>query len=57
MEAQHLKINRYYIIVTMPAGIKLAETTIFVPEAVLGSVIGELKETGLMVLPHPGRPS
>jgi hypothetical protein len=53
MEAQHLKINRYYIIVTMPAGINLAETTIFVPGAVFHPVIGELKEAGLEVLPHP----
>ena len=37
----------------MPAGPDLAETTIFVPGAVLGSVIGELRSEGLTVLPHP----
>ena len=37
----------------MSVGINLAETTIFVPGAVLGSVTSELKEVGLEVLPHP----
>jgi len=37
----------------MPAGPDLAETTIFVPGAVLESVTGELQEAGLRVLPHP----
>ena len=37
----------------MSAEIKLAETTIFVPGAVFGSVTDELKEGGLRVLPHP----
>lgn len=33
--------------------VELAETTIFVPGAVLGSVSEELKEAGLRVLQHP----
>ena len=37
----------------MPAELKLAETTIFIPDAVLPVVIDELKEAGLTILPHP----
>lgn len=37
----------------MSAGFNLAETTIFIPEAVLEPVTKELGENGLTVLPHP----
>lgn len=37
----------------MPAGFNLAETTIFVPGAVLGSATKELGENGFTALPHP----
>lgn len=37
----------------MPAGINLAETTIFIPEVALEAIADELKEAGLRVLPHP----
>ena len=37
----------------MSAGFNLAETTVFIPEAVLHPVIGEFRKAGLTVLPHP----
>ncbi len=37
----------------MSRGINLAETTVFIPEAALHSVIGEFRQAGLAVLPHP----
>lgn len=37
----------------MSGGVNLAETTIFIPKVALECVIGELKEAGLEVLPHP----
>lgn len=37
----------------MSAGLNLAETTVFIPEAGFHSVLGEFRQAGLAVLPHP----
>jgi len=37
----------------MSAGFNLAETTVFISEAVLHPIIGEFRKAGLTVLPHP----